>query len=93
MRQPESMAWHHDLVYNCMYSLLSQVHVWNESVPGQRIQTILMPGLGTGWGKISYEKCAKQMVLAIKHFHLGFADVDWDNVEPSLREVEATFDL
>ena len=38
------------------------------SVSGTRIWRVLMTGLGTGAGGVSAERCAAQMVLAVKHY-------------------------
>ena len=36
-----------------------------------KIETVLCPGLGTGEGKMPYERCAKQMLKAYKVCILG----------------------
>lgn len=69
MRVPDSVAWHRDIVYHCMWSLQVAVKNWNRDHPGDRaIKRVLMTGLATGYGEIPADKCAHQMVLAVHHF-------------------------
>ncbi|KAG1743698.1 uncharacterized protein EDB91DRAFT_1125457 [Suillus paluster] len=96
MRTPEDVSWHQDLVYNTMWSLLVQLERWNKvsDTDGRaKIQTVLMTGFGTGTGGIGVDKCAQQMVLAVKHFKMPLADrVRWNDVEQRARDVQATVD-
>ncbi|RPD77341.1 macro domain-like protein [Lentinus tigrinus ALCF2SS1-7] len=60
-----------------------------------RIWRILMTGLGTGAGGVSAERCAAQMVLAVKHYAEAGAlpaRLRWESeeVERRVREVEET---
>ncbi|KZT71124.1 macro domain-like protein [Daedalea quercina L-15889] len=73
MRYPVDVSWHEDLVYNTIWSLLVEVEHWNERADrakegGQRIRKVCMTGLATGVGGVSKETCARQMILAVKHF-------------------------
>ncbi|KAH9837990.1 uncharacterized protein C8Q71DRAFT_706001 [Rhodofomes roseus] len=73
MRYPVDVSWHEDLVYNTMWSLLVEVERWNERADREgegrgRIQKVCMTGFATGVGGASKEVCARQMVLAVKHF-------------------------
>ncbi|KZT09785.1 macro domain-like protein [Laetiporus sulphureus 93-53] len=69
MRYPIDVHWHKDLVYNTMWSLLTELEHWNEhAAEVDRIESVAMTGLATGVGGIDKELCACQMVLAIKHF-------------------------
>ncbi|PCH37712.1 macro domain-like protein [Wolfiporia cocos MD-104 SS10] len=69
MRTPEYVNWHRDLVYNTMWSLLTEVERWNEGASEEeRIRKVAMTGLATGIGGVDKEVCARQMVIAIKHF-------------------------
>ncbi len=77
MRTPENVSWHLDLVYDSMWNLLTALWRWNE---GERpegaepIKKVLMTGLATGYGEITFEKCAKQMFLAARKFARGWGD-------------------
>ncbi|TFY76943.1 hypothetical protein EWM64_g7068 [Hericium alpestre] len=101
IRQPEDVSWHKDLVYNSMWSLLVEISQWNRgrrTMEGDRdakkIDTVLMTGLATGWGQISTEKCAWQMMLAVKHFVQGIPEgARWDDMHPIVVEVDATLEL
>ncbi|KAJ8501937.1 hypothetical protein ONZ51_g304 [Trametes cubensis] len=94
MRTPESVRWHVDLVYECMWHLLSALWRWNkgERPPGARpVEQVLMTGLGTGWGQIGAERCARQMALAALNFAKGWGvRPRWDDVEPRTAEVART---
>ena len=62
------------------------------SVSGTRISRVLMTGLGTGAGGVSAERCARQMVLAVKHFEEGVAEhARWETVQRQMEEVEETW--
>lgn len=94
MRQPEDVSWHKDLVYNSMWSLLVEIAHWNNAGAGARIEKVLMTGFATGTGKVSTEKCAQQMMLAVRHFVQGVPDhADWAEVSPIVKEVQETLDL
>ncbi|EIW59206.1 macro domain-like protein, partial [Trametes versicolor FP-101664 SS1] len=86
MRTPESVAWHVDLVYECMWILLTALRRWNASA-----RTGRRPGLGTGSGGIGAEKCAKQMCLAALDFARGWGEHPrWDDVLPRATEMAQT---
>lgn len=96
VRAPEDVSWHQDLVYNTMWSLLVQLERWNQTSDAEgraKIQTVLMTGLGTGYGGIDAEMCAQQMMLAVKHFRMPLADrVRWIDVEQRVLDIRATTD-
>ena len=95
MRVPDVVDWHRDLVYNSMWALLAEVAQWNRGrAEEEQIKTVLMTGLGTGTGNVSVERCAAQMVLAVKHFQEGWPDEPtWRDVVPAHEEVEETIAL
>ena len=95
MRVPEDVSWNLDLVYNCMWSLLVEIEHWNETASEEdKIKRLLMTGLGTGTGYIGSERCARQMMLAFKHFKEGVAEQPvWHDVMESSEEVNQTYDL
>ncbi|KAI0826858.1 macro domain-like protein [Trametes gibbosa] len=94
MRTPEDVSWHVDLVYECMWNLLSALWRWNqgERPAGARpVERVLMTGLGTGSGGISYDKCARQMALAALNFARGWGERPrWDDVESRAEEMDRT---
>jgi len=95
MRTPEDVSWHRDLVFNSMWSLLLELARWNEGHPNdQAIKTVLMTGLGTGQGGISAEKCAQQMMLAVRYFAQGWGDRPrWADVAPRTNAITKTEDF
>lgn len=72
MRVPENVTWDKDIVYNSMWSLLASLARHHDAAVNTgeepKIKTVLMTGLATGVGRISYTRCAEQMALAVKHF-------------------------
>ncbi|KAI8986108.1 hypothetical protein BD414DRAFT_545820 [Trametes punicea] len=84
MRIPENIAWHVDLVYECMWNLLSALWRWNKGERpegAQPIERVLLTGLGTGCGAIGFRKCARQMMLAALNFARGWGERPrWDDV-------------
>ncbi|KAH8999932.1 macro domain-like protein [Lactarius hatsudake] len=100
MRYPVDVRWHQDLIYNVMWNLLVQVTRWNRE-PGvagntgvKKIERILMTGLATGTGRVSAQRCAKQMMLAVRHFTQGVPEyADWVDVDELISDVNATVRL
>lgn len=78
MRVPGNVAWDREVAYECVWSLLCAVEGHNreqeeEVYSGKgkgrnRIERVLMTPLATGVGRVSPERWAGQMVLALKHF-------------------------
>ena len=72
MRIPEDVVWNREIVYNCVWSLLIALEQHNRVVElsgdGTSIRRILMTGLATGVGNVSPQRCAQQMVLAVRDF-------------------------
>ncbi|EKM54875.1 uncharacterized protein PHACADRAFT_259039 [Phanerochaete carnosa HHB-10118-sp] len=95
MRVPQDVDWHKDLCYNSMWSLLAEIAQWNETHSDEnQIRRVLMTGLGTGVGRMSAERCARQMVLAVKHFRKGWPEEPkWKDVYPASSEIESTTSL
>lgn len=93
MRVPADISWHQGLVYNCMWSLLCEIVKWNRSPNQDPIRTVLSPGLGTGTGEVDHNQCARQMVLAAKHFQEPLpVHPRWEHVESHARDVEESVD-
>ena len=93
MRVPADISWHQDLVYNCMWSLLCEIVKWNRNPNQDPIRIVLSPGLGTGTGEVDHNQCARQMVLAAKHFQEPLpVHPRWEHVESHARDVEESVD-
>ena len=93
MRVPDDISWHQDLVYNCIWSLLCEIVKWNRNPNQEPIHTVLSTGLGTGTGEVDPNQCARQMVLAAKHFQKPLpVHPRWKHVESYARDVEESVD-
>lgn len=74
MKIPQKVTWDKEVVYECIWSLLTSVSKHNQSAvmsePGscREIKSILMTPLATGYGGWSGAKWAAQLLLAIRHF-------------------------
>lgn len=79
MRLPTNVAWDREVVYECVWSLLCEVERHNRRQEADmyagrrgegkdRIDTVLMTPIATGVGRVSPERWAAQVVLALKHF-------------------------
>lgn len=99
MRTPEDISWNRDLVYNAMWSLLKEVALWNgrcdsAGVGDGRIGTVLMTGLGTGTGAVPGRVCARQMMLAVRHFIEGVPEAPrWESVGARNEEIRQTYQI
>ncbi|PKY09289.1 macro domain-like protein [Aspergillus campestris IBT 28561] len=67
MREPTNVVWDREVVYESIWSLLCQVEGHNR-VSGEKINSLLMPPLAAGVGRVSKERWSAQTVLAMKHF-------------------------
>ena len=93
MRVPDDISWHQDLVYNCTWSLLCEIVKWNKNPNQEPIRTVLSTGLGTGTGELDPNQCARQMVLATRHFQKPLpVHPRWAHVESYARDVEESVD-
>ncbi|OJJ43874.1 hypothetical protein ASPZODRAFT_123046 [Penicilliopsis zonata CBS 506.65] len=100
MREPHSVVWDREVVYECVWSLLCEVEGWNRrNESTKKIRRILMTPLATGIGKVSKERWAAQVVLAMKHFVDAlekperWGNLQWDDIESDAKEVESTWEL
>lgn len=97
MRRPYDVTWDREVVYECVWSLLCQVEGWNRGRSKDRIDSVLMTPLATGYGCVSKERWASQLVLALKHFVDAlerperWSRLDWGNIAKDAREVERTW--
>lgn len=81
MRVPKLLNSEDDIVYRCTWALLTTVRKHNMQVARndhqgghERINSVLCSGFGTGAGHFPAHECARQMVLAVKHF----AERSWE---------------
>jgi len=66
MRVPMNIS-HTDNVYNAMWAMLLAVHNHNQTNE-HKIEAVVCPGLGTGYGKMPFREAARQMSLAYAHY-------------------------
>lgn len=81
MRMPADVRWDREVVYECIWSLLSAVERHNRDAISNGnhedvIREMLMTPLATGVGNVSLERWAEQCVLAIKHWLESGAQLD-----------------
>jgi len=56
-----------DITYTATWAALTSIHRFNKNLDIP-IDTIILPGMGTGTGKVPVEKAAAQMVYAVEQF-------------------------
>lgn len=78
MRVPMNIS-HTDNVDNAMWAMLVTVHNHNQ-INEQKINTVVCPGLGTGYGKVPFRESARQMALAYKHYLNPPLHINWHAV-------------
>lgn len=104
MRTPQNVTWDREIVYKCVWSLLCELERWNRDVregkeQGERIDRIVMTPMATGCGRVSPEKWAAQLVLAMKYFADAverpqrWSRLDWGDIYDDTEEVEQTWNL
>lgn len=99
MRVPEVVTWHKDIVYECTWSLFTEIYRHNRaaSSTGQRrIANVLMTGLATGIGGVSAARCAMQTALAVQDFTAAMGDkkkwssLEWEQIDELDRPLKAS---
>lgn len=66
MRVPMNIS-HTDNVYLAMWAMLVAVHNHNQTNE-HKINIVVCPGLGTGYGRMPFREAARQMSVAYKHY-------------------------
>lgn len=105
MRTPQDTRWDKEVVYECVWSMLCAVGNHNMDLKEgkaegeEEIKTVLMTPLATGCGRVSPEKWATQLVLALTHYADSLSHkelwsaLDWDTIEKRSLEVERTWQM
>jgi O-acetyl-ADP-ribose deacetylase (regulator of RNase III) len=103
MKKPDDVNWDREIVYECIWTLLSAVERHNRRVvagEGKRdergIKSVLMTPLATGCGMLSAEKWAAQTVIAMRQFvEAGEAGAgkSWGLIIQESADVKKTYDL
>jgi O-acetyl-ADP-ribose deacetylase (regulator of RNase III) len=68
-----------DKVYCATWAALLAVYRHNAR-EDDKIDTVAMPAMGTGFGGVSYGEAARQMAAAYRHFLEPPHRLDWDHV-------------
>jgi O-acetyl-ADP-ribose deacetylase (regulator of RNase III) len=79
MRVPGSIEGT-DKVYSATWAALLAVHAHNVSNASDKIETLMMPAMGTGFGGLSFDEAARQMAVAYDHYLHPPHRLDWDEV-------------
>jgi O-acetyl-ADP-ribose deacetylase (regulator of RNase III) len=75
MRVPMEIA-HTDNVYLAMAAMLRAVYIHNRTAE-RKIETIVCPGLGTGYGNVPFREASRQMALAYHNFLNPPTSINW----------------
>ncbi|KAH8919220.1 macro domain-like protein [Atractiella rhizophila] len=90
MSIPADVRWHRELCYTTVWNLLCQLEKWNQvasaTTEKKKIRRVLMTGLATGVGVYEPDRCAKQMMMAFKHFWEARDVARSEAEDPSLKE-------
>jgi O-acetyl-ADP-ribose deacetylase (regulator of RNase III) len=78
MRVPGSIEGT-DKVYCATWAALLAVHAHNLTSP-DRIETVALPAMGTGFGGVPFREAARQMAAAYRHYLDPPHRLDWDFV-------------
>lgn len=73
MRMPSNVRWDREIVYEAVWSLLCAVDLHNREAEEQGrwddvIRSVLMTPFATATGRVSNDRWAAQLVLALKHY-------------------------
>jgi O-acetyl-ADP-ribose deacetylase (regulator of RNase III) len=100
MRTPTDVRWDKEVVYECTWTFLNVIDNHNANcAEGEKIRKVLCPGLATGIGRVSAEKCAVQMTLAINHYDkavsnpMKWSALEWEDIAETVDEMDETYGL
>lgn len=68
-----------DKVYAATWAALLAIVAHNRTA-SQRIETVAMPAMGTGFGGMAFDEAARQMAAAYRHLLEPPHRLDWDFV-------------
>jgi len=96
--QIPSIIYNKEIVYWCIYNILTLIYNHNENCikdKETKINTICMPGMGTGCGQLTYKDFVKLLYLAYKHFkqNIKKIEVDWEYAKKQYKELQITLKL
>ena len=79
MRVPGSIEGT-DKVYAATWAALLAIYRHNASHPETKINSVVFPAMGAGFGGVPYDEVARQMAAAYKHYLNPPHRLDWDTV-------------
>jgi O-acetyl-ADP-ribose deacetylase (regulator of RNase III) len=74
-----------DNVYQAMKAMLQAVKSFNAE--GERIKTVVCPGLGTATGRVPFEEAARQMELAYRYYTNPPQAISWNSAAARHRSI------
>jgi O-acetyl-ADP-ribose deacetylase (regulator of RNase III) len=90
MRVPGSISGT-DKVYSATWAALLAVRSHNRA-SDQKIRTLALPAMGTGFGGVPFSECARQMAAAYQHYLNPPDRLDWDTVIDRQKAICYDFD-
>lgn len=90
MRVPGSISGT-DKVYSATWAALLAVRSHNRA-GNQKILTLALPAMGTGFGGVPFSECARQMAAAYRHYLNPPDRLDWDSVIDRQKAICYDFD-
>lgn len=86
MRVPGSIEGT-DKVYAATWAALLCVYRHNVANPDRRINSVVFPAMGAGFGGVPYSEVARQMAVAYEHYLSPPHRLDWDMVANRQRAI------
>ncbi|WP_020471677.1 macro domain-containing protein [Zavarzinella formosa] len=86
MRVPGSIEGT-DKVYAATWAAFLAIQAHNQQNPGQRIEVVAFPAMGTGFGGMPFTEAARQMAVAYRHFLEPPHRLDWEFVAERQRAI------
>lgn len=78
MRVPGSIDGTANVYHATLAALVAVFH--HNRTADREIETVAMPAMGTGFGRVSFDESARQMAVAYRHFLEPPHRLDWDLV-------------
>ena len=91
MRVPNSIK-NSDKIYLATFAAFQAVYNHNLNSEN-KIDTIVFPAMGTGFGNVSYSESARQMAVAYEHYLNPPPRFDWDQVLIRERKIKYDDDI
>lgn len=100
MRTPQDVRWDREVVYECTWTLLNAIDNHNLGcAEDERISKVVCPGLATGVGRVSAQRCAEQMALALMHYEDAvnnpklWSALEWKDINETAEDLFDTYKM